>query len=299
MAPEVSRMPIRTLVTASDLSSRQILHAAIIADAEVSLVAECSTSKQAIAATIEHRPSLMFLDIQMPDLNCLELIKVLGAETLVATLFVVPPGNYAMKAFDGHALGYLVKPITGERLLTALREAKAYIQSRCLLERDPNRVLNRLGVKSAFSNQDRILIKDGGRFIFVKTEEIDWIQANGNYVRVHVGHVSYLHRQTITGLERSLDPTRFLRIHRSAIVNIDKVRELRPWPTGEYVVLMRTGKELTLSRTYRGRLPFLAGGASPVDNANEDPVFSPIDQFPSQLKVAHETVLSSPVRPHV
>jgi two-component system LytT family response regulator len=299
MGPVVLRMPIRTLVTASDLSSRQILHAAIIADSEVSLVAECSTSKQAIAATIEHRPSLVFLDVQMPDLDCLELVKVLGAETLVATLFVVPPGNYAMKAFDGHALGCLVKPITRERLLTALREAKAYIKSRCLLERDPKRVLKLSGAKSTFSNQDRILIKDGGRFIFVRTGEIDWIQANGNYVRVHVGRVSYLHRQTITALERSLDPARFLRVHRSAIVNIDKIQELRPWPTGEYVVLMRTGKELTLSRTYRLRLPFFVGRTSPVDNANEGPVFSVIDQFPSQLKVAHDTILSNPARPHV
>jgi two-component system LytT family response regulator len=290
-------MGIRTLVADSNLSSCQAFRAVIGADSEISLVAECSTGDQVVAAVSEHHPSLLLLDVRMPDLGCLELVKILGTESLLATIFVVPPGNYAMKAFHGHAFGYLVKPITEERLLTALWEAKAYIKSRCLLESDPNRVFGLLGVKPNFSNQERILIKAGGCFIFVRTEEIDWIQANGNYVRVHVGRVSYLHRQTITSLERGLDPARFLRIHRSAIVNIDKIRELRPWPTGEYVVLMRSGKELTLSRTYRARLPFLAGDASPADNADGEQLFSPIDEFPSQLQAAHDRAVSAPERP--
>lgn len=193
-----------------------------------------------------------------------------------------------MQAFDGHAFGYLVKPITDGRLREALREAKAYIKGRRLLGTDPNRIFRILDV-----NQDRMLIKTEGRFIFLRTQEIDWIHANRNYVRIHVGEASYLHRQTIASLERHLDPARFLRIHRSAIVNIDKIRELRPWPTGEYVVLMRSGKELTLSRIYRARLPFFAGETSPLGGAQEGQPSSTISDFSSLLRNAQDRTMPS------
>ena len=281
-------MHIRTLIAVSDVCSRQSLHAVVVADPEVKLVAECGTSSQVTLALSDHCPSLLFLDVQMPDLNCLTLVKALGAETVVATIFVVPPGDYAMQAFDGQAFGYLVKPITDGRLREALREAKAYIKGRRLLGTDPNRLFRLLNV-----NQDRILIKTEGRFIFLRTQEIDWIQANGNYVRIHVGEASYLHRQTIASIERHLDPARFLRIHRSAIVNIDKIRELRPWPTGEYVVLMRSGKELTLSRSYRARLPFFAGETSPVGGTQEGQLSSTIYDFSSQLRDAQDRTMPS------
>jgi two-component system LytT family response regulator len=265
-------MRIRTLIAVSDACSRQNLQVAVVADPEINLVAECSTGSQVMLALSDHCPSLVILDLQIPDLDCLTLVKVLGAETLVATIFLVPPGDYGMQAFDGQAFACLVKPIADDRLLEALREAKAYIKGRRLYGTDPNPLFRLLGGKSSLSNQDRIFIKAEGRFIFVKTQEIDWIQANANYVRIHVGEVSYLHRQTISRLERRLDPAKFLRIHRSAIVNIDKVRELRPWPTGEYVVLMRSGKELTLSRSYRARLPFFVGEARSIGSAMEQEI---------------------------
>ena len=147
--------------------------------------------------------------------------------------------------------------------------------------------------RDPLSQMERILIGARRRFVFVRAEEIDWIQANGNYVRIHSRQVSYLHRQTVTGLERSLDPARFLRIHRSVIVNIDKIRELRPWPTGEYVVLMRSGKELTLSRSYRARLDLLAREPSPVDRANAGRMFSPIYDFSPRLGDAHDRTMSN------
>lgn len=291
-------MRIRTLIAGSDICFRQTLHAVVEADPEVDVVAECSTSSQVTPALNEHRPSLLILDVQMPDLECLTLVKALGAESLVAAIFLVPPGDYAMQAFEEHAFGYLVKPTTYSRLLQALREAKAYIKGR-RLGTDLDRLFRLLRVKSDFANQDRILIRAEGRFIFLKTEEIDWIQAKANYVCIHAGGASYLYRHTISSLERHLDPTRFLRIHRSTIVNIDKVREMRPWPTGEYVVFMRCGKELTLSRGYRARLPFFIGETNPVGNARENQPFSPKCDFPSEVGGAHDKTMPNREIPNV
>jgi two-component system LytT family response regulator len=285
-------MRIRTLIAVSDACSHQILRAAVGADPELHLVAECNTSSQAIQALSDHCPSLVFLDVQLRDLDCVELVKALGAETLVATIFVVPPGDYAMQAFHGQAFGYVVKPITNHGLLKALREAKTYVKSLCPLGGEPNPAFRPLRVNPSLANRDRILIKAKGRLIFLRAEEIDWIQANGNYVRIHVGEASYLHRETVIGLERHLDPARFLRIHRSAIVNIDKIRELRPWPTGEYIVLMRSGKELTLSRGYRARLP-LVGEATSVDSVKEEKMVPPINEFSSKVRIAHPEALSN------
>jgi two-component system LytT family response regulator len=278
-------MRIRTLIAVSDACSRQVLHGGVAADPEVNLVGDCSTISQITMALSDHCPSLLFLDIQMPELDCLALVKAIGAEPLLATIFVVPPGDYAMQTFAGQAFGYLTRPITDDRLSAVLRDAKGYISGRRLLENDPNRLFKLLSMKSGLSNEDRILIREEGRFLFLRTEEIDWIQANANYVRIHVGGTSYLHRQTITSLERHLDPARFLRIHRSAIVNIDKIRELRPWPTGEYVVLMRNGKELTLSRSYRTRLPFFVSEGCSIGSAKESPLPS-IREFCHQVRAS-------------
>ncbi len=279
-------MVLRTIIVDGDARSRQILSAGVTADSELTLVAECSTGSQMIRAMSDHNPCLAFVDAQLPDLNCLTLAKALCTKALTAVIFLVPPGHCLTPTFDGHAFGYLVKPIADDQLLTALSQAKASINKRRFHEGDLTRPVGALG--SSFSNRNRLLIKGEGRLVFVRTEEIDWIQANANYVRVHVGDTSYLHRQTITGLERQLDPGRFLRIHRSVIVNIDKIRELRPWPTGEYVVLMRNGKELTLSRTYRSRLCSFVGEACPVANSKEDQPISTIREFRPKSEVADD-----------
>jgi two-component system, LytTR family, response regulator len=273
-------MPIRTVIANRDTCFGQILHAVLDPDPEVNVIAECSTGRQLTPALSEHCPSLLLLDVQLPDLDCLTLVKALGTESLVSTIFLVPPGDYAVQAFEGRAFGYLVKPTTPSRLLQALSEAKADIE-RQLLGNDLGHLSRLSGVRSNFASQDRILVKAEGRFVFLRSQEIDWIQAKANYVCIHAGGVSYLCRQTITSMERDLDGTRFLRIHRSTIVNIDKIRELRPWPTGEYVVFMRCGKELTLSRSYRSRLPLFIGEADPVGKARRNQLFSPLGGFSS------------------
>jgi two-component system LytT family response regulator len=275
-------MRIRTLFGDGDRFSRQVFHSAIIADPEIGLVAECDTSDQVMAAISKHQPSLLFLDVQMRDLNCLELVKALGTKALLATIFIVPPGKYPMTEFDLHSFTYLVRPISESRLSTVLADAKAYIKGQYLQGTGRN-----VSSGKHFSpNQDRLVIKAEGRVIFVRVEEIDWIQANGNYVRVHVGKTSYLHRQTIGGLQEQLDPARFLRIHRSAIVNIDQIRELRPWPTGEYVVLLRNGKELTLSRGYRARSRFLSNRAG-VPGEYEKELSAAMDEALSRASVVN------------
>lgn len=254
-------MGIRTLVVEKDIPSRKLLRSILVADPEIRLVAECETGKQTADAIREHEPSLMLLSLQMRDFDCFKVMETHATKTLPATILIVPDDGCTMKSFDARAFGYLVSPISENALLAIVQRAKVYIKSQRLLENDSNRFERTRGVPS---NPDRIIIKSEGRFVFLKTEDIDWVEAEGNYVRVHTRSETYFYRQSITAFESGLD-SRFVRIHRSAIVNVDQIKELRPWPTGEYVVVMQTGKELTLSRSYRQQFQNVVGVPTKVD----------------------------------
>lgn len=253
-------MGIRTVVLEKDTASRKLLRSILVADPEIRLVAECETARQTANAIREFDPSLMFLSLQIRDLDCLKLREIRATKTLPATILMVPEDS-TMKSLDVRALGYLVTPISEKALLVAVQRAKTYIRSQHRLENDSNGSERLRGVPL---NSNRIIIRSEGRFIFLKTEDIEWVKAEGNYVRLHTGSDSYFCRESMTAFESGLDP-RFVRIHRSAIVNVDKIKELRPWPTGEYVVIMQTGKELTLSRSYRQQFQSLVGVPTKVD----------------------------------
>jgi len=195
-------------------------------------------AKSVIEATT---PDLLFLDIQMPEMNGLDLARALQSAGTPAVVFVTAYDDYAVRAFEVHALDYLMKPFSAERFRSALGHAREYVANRRahgVSAREPGR-------------RNRLMIKSSGRIHFLRMTDIDWCEAAGNYVRVHVGPQCYLVRDTLSAVEARLDPRRFVRIHRSTIVNVDRVQEMQSSFNGEYVVLLRGGTRLTLSRGYR------------------------------------------------
>ncbi len=207
-----------------------------------------------MAALEQHTPDLVFLDVQMPGLNGFEVLEAVGPEKMPLVVFVTAYDQHALRAFQVRALDYLLKPFDRDRFKDALQRARAHIQ------RDETGDLGRrllALVKDLRRDQpktDRLVVKSGGRLFFLRTDEIDWVQAAGNYVRLHVGSASHLLRETMNAIEGRLDPEKFFRIHRSRMVNMERIQEMQPWLNGEYAVLLRTGTRLTLSRGYREKL---------------------------------------------
>ena len=249
--------PISALVVDDEPLAREIIREMIRRDAEISVIGECGNGMDAVTMIETERPDMVFLDIQMPEMDGFAVIEAVGAQDMPVVVFVTAYDQYAVNAFKVHALDYILKPFDWERFADALLRAKSQIRRESDLSDKLDALLRQMRKKHDFV--ERLIIKTNGRVIFLRTEEIDWIEAEGNYVRLHVGKDSYLQRDTIGGMEAKLDPTQFPRIHRSAIVNIDRVQELRPWFQGDYCVILRNGKELPLSRNYWDKLRQILG----------------------------------------
>ena len=245
---------IRALIVDDEPLARERIRDLLDRDPEVVVAAECCDGEEAVVAIREHSPDLVFLDVQMPEKSGFDVIAEVGAERLPAIVFVTAHDDCALRAFEVAALDYLLKPFDADRFTRTLDRAKAQIRSR-RPDDFQQRVLSMMAdIRAAPRGLERLIVKTGGQLVFLKTEEVDWIAAEGNYVRLHVGAASHLVRETIQSLEASLDPARFLRIHRSTIVNLDRVREIQPLVHGEYRVVLTDGTKLSLSRGYRDRL---------------------------------------------
>jgi two-component system LytT family response regulator len=245
---------IRVLIVDDEPLARKRIKSLLAHDSSVDVIGECSDGYKAISSISELTPDLVFLDIQMPAMDGFAVIKTIGAERMPTVIFVTAYDQYALKAFEVNALDYLLKPFDRRRFQKTLERAKAMIRG---LQNGNvnNQLLSLLGnLRREQEIPDRFVIKSGGRVIFLKVEEIDWMRAVGNYVRLQVGRDAHLMRETMTGMETKLNPDRFMRIHRSTIVNLDRVKEVQPWAKGEYVVIMRDGTRLIMSRRYRERL---------------------------------------------
>jgi two-component system LytT family response regulator len=245
---------IRTLVVDDEPLARERLTSLLSAEADIEVVGQCRDGEEAVTAIMDHSPDLVFLDVQMPAMNGFEVIDAVGPERMPLVIFVTAYDQHALRAFQVRALDYVLKPFDRERFQEALQRARAHIQ------RDETGDLGRrllALVKDLRRDQpktDRLVVKSGGRLFFLRADEIDWIEAAGNYVRLHVGTTSHLLRETMNAIEGRLDPEKFFRIHRSRIVNMERIQEMQPWLNGEYAVLLRTGTRLTLSRGYREKL---------------------------------------------
>ena len=252
---------IRALIIDDEPLARRRIRRMLARDPEVEILGDCANGREAIAAITSRSPDLLFLDVQMPEIDGFDVLESIAPSQIPLVIFVTAYDQYALRAFEVSAVDYLVKPFDRARFEKALERAKTLLAT----ERggDLNRqTLALLAELRARSNHiERLVIKAGGRAFFLKTEEIDWIEAEGKYVRLHVGKESYLLREAISSMEAQLDPKRFPRIHRSTIVNIDRVRELQQWFHNEYRVILKDGTELMLSRSCRKRLGELMGSA--------------------------------------
>ena len=248
---------IKTLIVDDEPPSRRRVRDLLAEDPEFTLVGECGDGVEA-AAVLRDRPcDLVFLDVQMPGLDGLSVARRLADGGGPAVIFVTAYDCYALPAFEVHAVDYLLKPFDRERFRKALAWAKVAVRrERGEFPAAPPETAG--GRKPA----ERLTVKAAGRIYFLKTADIDWVEAAGNYLRVHAGGKTHSLRETMNNLEARLDPERFWRIHRSTIVNVDRIRELQPLFHGDYVVVLRDGTELMLSRTYRRNLPGLSGEAS-------------------------------------
>jgi two-component system LytT family response regulator len=247
-------MKVRVLVVDDEPLARERLSTLLDEDPDVDQVGTCSDGQSAVAAIRSDAPDLVFLDVQMPGCDGFGVIEAVGAGHMPVTVFVTAYDRYALRAFEARALDYLLKPFDRDRFAVALGRAKEQVRRRrdVGVEEKLQALLD--DVKPAAAGLDRLAIKSGGSVYFLRTDEIDWVEAAGNYTRLHSGKQVHLLRETMTALEAKLDPKRFARIHRSTIVNLERVRELQPYFHGDYIVMMQDGTQLTLSRNYRPRI---------------------------------------------
>jgi two-component system LytT family response regulator len=251
-----------TVIVADDEKiARRRLVRLIEETGEAEVVAACAGGREAVAQTLALSPQLLFLDVQMPDLDGFGVLRELSGSAAPATVFVTAFDQYAVRAFDVHAVDYLLKPFDTGRFREAFERAKQRLQSGTR-SHDDQRIRALLAdymstvTASPQTRQplDRVAVKVDGSLRIVKTADIDWWETDGNYMRLHVGGASHLIRMTAASIEPQLDPRVFLRIHRRYIVNIDRIVEVQPWFAGDAIIVLRNGAKLRLSRTYRERL---------------------------------------------
>ncbi len=248
---------IRTLIVDDEPLARERLVDLLVGDTEIEIVGESGNGLAAVAAIDEHKPDLIFLDVQMPELDGFAVLEAIEERPVI--VFVTAYDQYALRAFEVHALDYLLKPFDRERFDKALQRAKHQIARERAGAVNQELVALLADLKARPKPLERLVIKAGGRVFFLRADEIDWIEAAANYVKLHVGKESHLLRETINGLAAKLDPEKFLRIHRSIIINLERIKELQPWFHGDYVVIMQDGTQLISSRNYREQLRKLLG----------------------------------------
>jgi two-component system, LytTR family, response regulator len=242
---------VRVVVADDEPLVRRGLRTFIDAEEGLAFVGEARNGPEAVDLIRAERPDLVFLDVQMPELDGFGVLESLEGEPLPAVVFVTAYDEYAIRAFDVHAVDYLLKPFDEERFRVALGRVRSRLGERRTTSLDDRleAVLSELRSREQYA--DRLVVKSDGRLTVLQADEIDWIEAADNYARVHTARGRYLVREPIKALERKLNPRQFARVHRSAIVNLARVRELQPMFGGEYVILLSTGAKLTLSRGYR------------------------------------------------
>jgi two-component system, LytTR family, response regulator len=251
-------MKIRTLVVDDEPIARARVVSLLKNEIDIEVVGECANGRQALSAIEAMSPDLLFLDIQMPEGDGLDLARTIQNSGNPAVVFVTAYDEYALKAFEVHALDYLLKPFSAERFRSALGHAREHVSSR-RSQTEPTPAQPPVARAENGGRRNRLMIKSSGRIHFVRMADIDWCEAAGNYVRVHVGPQEHLVRDTMAHLEAELDAQQFVRIHRSTIVNVDRIQEMQSSFNGEYVVLLRTGTRLTLSRGYRDAIQMRLG----------------------------------------
>jgi two-component system, LytTR family, response regulator len=255
--------PIRVVIADDEAPARARVRRLLRAHPDLEVVGEAATGTEALERVREARPDLLLLDVQMPAPDGLEVARLLrdAGGTRPHVVFLTAYDAYAVQAFEVHAVDYLMKPFDAARLDRALERARDAIAAPATPAGEADDRLARLlqALRAPEPYLDRLLVRQGQKSVLLRTADVDWVEAAQNYVLLRAGGASYMVRGTLQELEARLDPRRFVRIHRSTIVNLDRVRELHPWSHGDYEVVMADGTKLRLSRRYRDRLPALGG----------------------------------------
>ena len=245
---------ITALIVDDEALARKFIRRMLKDERDVEVLGECNDGKSAVAMIQKQKPDLVFLDVQMPAMDGFGVLEAIGPELPTAVIFTTAYEKYAIRAFELHALDYLLKPFDQTRFRDAMRHARDQLKQR--QNEDGRLQISALleSVKAQSKYLERLIIKADGRISFLSAREINWIEADDKYVHLHTAKGSRMVRQTLTAMESQLDPGKFLRIHRSAVVNVERIKELEPTFNGEHVVLLDDGTKLTLSRSYRQKL---------------------------------------------
>ncbi len=245
---------IRVLIVDDEPLAREGILMRLALEPDIEVIGECGNGREAVAAIQREVPDLVFLDIQMPRMDGFAVIEAVGAKHLAHVIFVTAYDEHALRAFEFHALDYLLKPIDGARFHEALIRARARIHGQNLAALASQLEQMMTALKGEKNYLERLAIKSAERILFLGVDEIDWIKAADNYVQVHVGQASHLLFATMSGLESKLNPQQFLRIHRSIIVNLKRIKDLQPMFHGEYRVILQDDTQLTSGRSYNKNL---------------------------------------------
>ena len=249
---------IRTLIIDDEPIAREGVRMQLERAADFEIIGECGNGLEAVRAIEQQTPDLIFLDVQMPELSGFDVVERVGADRMPAIVFVTAYDQYALHAFDANAVDYLLKPVDETRFDRALQRAREQLQGRRIESIDRRLTALIEEIKARPKYLERIAIKSSGSIFFIEVEQLDWVEAANNYVRMHTGGQSHMLHETMNSLEARLDPERFARIHRSTLVNLSRIKEMHALFHGEYEVVLKDGTRLKSGRGYRDRLqPFL------------------------------------------
>lgn len=252
-------MPFKTLLVDDEPLAREGLRMLLADDPDIEALHEARDGREAVKLIREIRPDLVFLDVQMPEMDGFEVVKQIGSDLFPAVVFVTAHDKYAIQAFEVNAIDYLLKPVTASRFCETLARVKARLQMKPPVEESSRQILSLLETMASPRRfVKRLAVRSAGKTIFVDVSEIDWIEAAENYVQLHTGQTNHLVHVALSSLEKSLDPEIFLRVHRSIVVNVTRIKELQPAQHGEFVISLTGGVRLQSGRSYSEKLKSLA-----------------------------------------
>jgi two-component system, LytTR family, response regulator len=253
MTTAEGRSAVRALIVDDEPLARAHLRSLLRERGDVDVVGECGDGRSAIDQIRQLTPELVLLDIQMPELDGLEVIREVGPAKMPAVVFVTAYDEHALAAFEVHAFDYILKPVSRQRFTQAIDRVVGLIRTESPSTDRPLEALIE-AMRTERTALDRIAVKADGRVLFIRVGEIDWIEADDDLVRIHAGKVVHTHRSTLTHLEERLPASKFLRVHRSTLVNVDRIREIQPWFQGDWVLILHDGTRLHSGKSYRSKV---------------------------------------------
>jgi two-component system, LytTR family, response regulator len=251
-------MKFRALIVDDEPWARARIHSLLSAEQDFTVVRECAGGADAVASIAELDPDVVFLDVQMPEVGGFEVVEAIGADAMPVVIFATAHQEYAVRAFDAGAVDYLLKPVDEARFRRTIERVRRDLAAPVAASSALREAMAQVRKGTPFA--ERLVVNTAGRVVFVKVADIDWLEAAGNYVTIHAGREKHMFRETLRNLSDRLDPARFVRLHRSSVVNVDRLRELLPWARGEQVAVLNDGTQLPIGRAFRERLMSVMNG---------------------------------------